>query len=46
MREWVAMLSPRLVPVAVSGTAFVMMLLVSVLRRAPPIIIGMSTRQS
>ena len=37
------MLRPREVPVAASGTTLVMVLLVSVLRRAPLIIMGMRT---
>ena len=44
MREWVAMLRPRDVPVDDWGTTLVMVLLVRVLRRAPLIIMGMSTR--
>ena len=40
MMEWVAMLRPRDVPVAVSGTFLVMAELAIVLRRAPDITIG------
>ena len=46
MSECVAMLRPSEVPVAVSGTTFVMVLLVRVLMRAPLIIIGMRIMQS
>ena len=38
-----AMLSPRAVPVAVSGTLFVMALLAMVLRMEPAITMGTST---
>lgn len=41
--EWVAMLSPREVPVAVSGTLLVIVELVMVLRRAPDITMGTRT---
>jgi len=46
MMEWVAMLRPREVPVAESGTRLVMALLAIVLRRAPAIIIGTRTIHS
>ena len=46
MTEWVAMLSPRLVPVAVSGTTLVIILVVSVSMRVSPMTSGASTKQS
>lgn len=46
MREWVAMLSPSEVPVAVSGTCLVSMLLAMVFMRLPDTTSGMQTTTS